>query len=119
MQSSLAAANLHALSLAGQPPFACPHSYASAKAADNLGKLTMNAAWAVGNIVKSKIEGEKQKHQQPDRRGGAPDAGSDAAGGAEAGAEEGTADGSKEGKGGAKGEGEGYFSDESSAATPR
>jgi len=34
------------------------------KVAGKMGKLSLDAAWKVGNIVRSKIEGEIQKHQQ-------------------------------------------------------
>jgi len=39
------------------------------KAAGNFGKMSLNAAMAMGNIVKTKIEEEIHKHQHPEQHG--------------------------------------------------
>ena len=88
-----------------------PSLYSSLKAAENIGKMGISAAMAMGNIVKTKIEEEINKHQHPeegegegddDERGasGTSSDGADAVGGEdiqeeEEGEEEGTADESR------------------------
>lgn len=105
------------------------------KAAGNFGKMSISAAWAMGNIVKSKIEEEIHKHQHPseqqqqqshDVHGEAAleeeDASLDHAVGGEDVADESSSIGNRDVVGNvanASSKGEGYFSDESSAASPR
>ena len=103
------------------------------KAAGNFGKMSISIAWVVGNIVKSKIEEEIHKHQHPseqqqlnDVHGEAAledeDASLDHAVGGEDVADESSSIGNKDAVGNvanASSKGEGYFSDESSAASPR
>ena len=88
-----------------------PSLYSSLQAAENIGKMGISAAMAMGNIVKTKIEEEINKHQHPeegegegddDERGasGTSSDGADAVGGEdiqeeEEGEEEGTADESR------------------------
>ena len=84
--------------------------------------MTLNAALAVGNIVKTKIEEEMHKHQHPDE-GDEEDTDAEAtaeAVGGEDVAEEDAAEPAKEEQsaatpGGDVSKGEGYFSDDSTA----
>ena len=99
--------------------FALWHSPSRLQAAGNLGKMGISAALAMGNIVRSKIEEEIHKHQHPEEQDQSE---TDAVGGEDGEeAEEGTAGGEQSANtgGGSKSRGEGYLSDESSAASPR
>ena len=98
--------------------------------------MTINAALSMGNIVKTKIEEEIHKHQHPEQHGESDASLEDAVGGEDvkeemeemeaedvgAGAADASAGACATTPGGTstKGRGgEGYFSDESSAASPR
>ena len=91
------------------------------QAAVDLGKMSLSAAMRMGNIVKTKIEEEIHKHQHHEET----EASSDAVGGedvTEGGHGDGTAGGeafTKDGVSASPGRGEGYFSDESTSASPR
>lgn len=98
------------------------------QAAENLGKMGISAALAVGNIVKTKIEEEIHKHQHGEGdKTASSEASLDAVGGEDVQEEDDADDAAAaadtsatndENKGTAS-KGEEYFSDGSSAASPR